>query len=172
GEGDDIDLPSESLMRGVNAHGSPIAAGPSMNIDAIVGTHLGGVFQLGERHKKPAGAVKKDEGLVTIQGGCVEEEPLAARQNGRMEMDGPDVRHAMRHTRTVVSVDRKLAPFEDRMAVQPRVMAGDIVEEPHVLAVGRDRPASGIRRSVRVFQKGDKTCAQRVPTLAEKVQVR
>src|SRR5262249_9121540 len=87
-DGDDVHLPSQAFMRGVEAHGPPIAAGPGMKIDAIVGTHLGGVLQLGQRHEEPAGAVKQDEVLVAVEGVCVEEEPLAAGQDGRIEIDG------------------------------------------------------------------------------------
>ena len=103
-DGDDVHLPTQAFMRGVDAHGPPIAAGPGMKIDAIIGTHLGGVLQLGQRHEEPAGAVKKDEVLVAFERVCVEEEPLAAGQNGRIEIDGAYVRHSMRLTRTVVLV--------------------------------------------------------------------
>jgi hypothetical protein len=74
--------------------------------------------------------------------------------------------------RTVVFVDRKVTPFEDRHVVQPCVMAGDHVEEPYVLTVGRDRPAARVGGRVRILQKGDETTAGRVPPLAEKVEVR
>src|SRR5262245_12015192 len=107
-DGDYVHLPSQAFMRGVDAHGPPITAGPGMNINPIVGTHLGGVLQLGQRHEEPAGAVKKDEVLIAVEGVCVEEEPPAAGQNGRIEIDGAHVSHAMGLTRTVVSVDRKL----------------------------------------------------------------
>ena len=32
-DGDDVHLPTQAFMRGVDAHGPPIAAGPGMKID-------------------------------------------------------------------------------------------------------------------------------------------
>ena len=145
-DGDDVHLPSQAFVRGVDADGPAVAAGAGVNIDAIIGVHLGGVLQLGQRHEEPAGAVKEDDVLVAFDRVGVEEEPLAAGQDGRIEIDAAHVRHAVRLARAVVFVDREVASFEDRVVVQPGVMAGGHVEEPHVLAVGRDRPAAGVRR--------------------------
>jgi hypothetical protein len=95
-DGDDAHLPSQAFMRGVDAYGPPIAVGSGMEIDAIIGTDLGSVLQPGQRHKKPAGAVKMDEVVVAFDRVCVEEELLAAGRSSRIEIDRAHVRHAMR----------------------------------------------------------------------------
>ena len=68
----------------------------------------------------------------------------------------------------VIFVERKVVAFEDRLVVQPGMVAGIHVEEPHFLAVGRDRPAAGVSRAVCVLQKGDEARCRRDSSLRGK----
>src|SRR5262245_59955569 len=131
-DGDEVQLPAEAFVRGVDADGAAVAGRAGVNIDAMDGANLGGVLEFGQRHKELRGAVIESDVLEAFERIGVEEEPLAAWQDGWIEINAAHIGDPLRLTGAVVFVDRKGASFEDCAVVQPPMMAGDVVEEPHI----------------------------------------
>ena len=95
-DGDDVHLPAEAFVRSVDADRASIASGAGVNIDAVVGHLLGGVLEPGQWDKEPTGAVIEDDVLKAFERVGVEQEPLAAGENGGIEIDAADIGDAMR----------------------------------------------------------------------------
>src|SRR5262245_56150279 len=135
-DGEGVHRATEGFVGGVDADGAAVAGGAGVDVDAIVGANLGRVFEFGERYEEFRGAVIEDDVLVALERIGVEEEPLAAGDNSGIEIDAADFGDTMLLAGAVVFVDREVAAFEHGFVVEPGMVAGDVVEVSHVLAVG------------------------------------
>src|SRR5262245_19060048 len=97
-DGDEIHLAAEILVGRVDADGAAIARGAGMDIVAVDGDELRIVLQFGNRHKNLAGAVINEDVLVALKRIGVEEEPLAAGQDVRVEIGATHFRQLISPT--------------------------------------------------------------------------
>lgn len=80
---DEVHLPAEAFVGGVDADGAAVAGGAGVEVDAVGGADRGSVLQPGKGDEEAGGAVVEGDVLVAFQGVGVEQEPLATGQHGR-----------------------------------------------------------------------------------------